>query len=224
MEDHGPVSLFYAYMLDNGGNLASDTPQDAYARFGLPDGYEDGMHFLINPWFSTQSLGYTCFVKVAGVMDINSIWIMWEGQETAEEVVTCSGQPLLTEDTIFYCDSTGETLIQRSLSNIQETVLYEIPDDTGLTLLTYDSEWVYFLEYSRRLREDDNYESDETIRRVNLQDHSMEEIYVFQSGSYGGNFNVYGNYCYFILSSAGSNRWVRYNMTNGEMTTIPEED
>lgn len=224
MEDHGPVSLFYAYMLDNGGNLASDTPQDAYARFGLPDGYEDGMHFLINPWFSTQSLGYTCFVKVAGVMDINSIWIMWEGQETAEEVVTCSGQPLLTEDTIFYCDSTGETLIQRSLSNIQETVLYEIPDDTGLTLLTYDSEWVYFLEYSRRLREDDNYESDETIRRVNLQDHSMEEIYVFQSGSYGGNFNVYGNYCYFILSSAVSNRWVRYNMTNGEMTTIPEED
>lgn len=223
MEDHGPVSLFYAYMLDNGGNLTSETPQDAYAQFGLPDGYEDGMHFLINPWFSAQSLGYTCFIKDAGVMNTNSVWIKRAEQEDAEEVVTCQGQPLLTKDTIFYCDSNEKALRQRSLDGAQETVLYEIPDDTGLTLLTYDSEWVYFLEYSRRLREGDSNEPDETIRRVNLQDHSMEEIYVLQSGSYGGNFNVYGNYCYFILSSAGSNRWVRYNMTNGEMTTIPEE-
>ena len=223
MEDSGPVILFYAYTLDNEGNLTSDTPQDAYVQFGLPNGYEDGMHFLINPWFSTQSLGYTCFIKAAGVMNINSVWIMWEGQETAEEVVTCYGQPLLTGDTIFYCDSNRESLIQRSLNSTQETVLYEIPDDTGLTLLTYDSEWVYFLEYSLKLREDDNTESGETIRRVNLQNHSIEEIYVLQPGSYGGNFNVYGNYCYFILSGAGSNRWVRYNMTNGEMTTIPEE-
>lgn len=222
MEDHGPVSLFYAYMLDNGGNLTPETPQDAYAQFGLPDGYEDGMHFLINPWFSAQSLGYTCFIKDAGVMNTNSVWIKRAEQEDAEEVVTCQGQPLLTKDTIFYCDSNEKALRQRSLDGAQETVLYEIPDDTGLTLLTYDSEWVYFLEYSRRLREGDSNEPDETIRRVNLQDHSMEEIYVLQSGSYGGNFNVYGNYCYFILSSADSNRWVRYNMTNGEMTTIPE--
>ena len=225
MEDHGPVTLFYAYTLDNGGKLTSETPQDAYAQFGLPGGYENGMHFLINPWFSTQSLGYTCFIKDAGVMNTNSVWIKRKEQEDAEEMVICQGQPLLTKDTIFYCDSNEEALRQRSLDGAQETVLYEIPDDTGLTLLTYDSEWVYFREYSRRLREGDSNEPDETIRRVNLQDHSTEEIYVLQSSSDSvENFNVYGNYCYFILSGAGSNRWVRYNMTNGEMTTIPEED
>lgn len=218
--DYGPETVFYAYTMDNEGNLASDTPQDAYARFGLPDGYEDGMHFLINPWFSTQSLGYTCFVKAAEVMDINSIWIMWEGQETTEEVVTCSGQPLLTEDMIFYCDSNGETLIQRSLSNIQETVLYEIPDSDSLSLLTYDSEWVYFIQEPTTK---EHREVNAFIMRVNLQDHKAEEVYQLRYNYYMSNFNVYGNSCYFILTDAETAQyiqWIRYNLDSGEVTTI----
>ena len=218
--NYGLETVFYAYTLDNEGNLASDTPLDAYTQFGLPNGYEDGMHFLINPWFSTQSLGYTCFVKAAGGMDINSIWIMWEGKETAEEVVICSGQPLLTEDTVFYCDSNGETLIQRSLSDKQETVLYEIPDSNSLSLLTYDSEWVYFIQEPTT---NEHREVNASIMRVNLQDHQAEEVYQLRYNYSMSNFNVYGSNCYFILTDAETSQyiqWIRYNLVSGEVTTI----
>lgn len=221
MEDYGPVILFYAYTLDDEGNLTSDTPQDAYAWFDLPDGHEGDMHYLINPWFSTKYLGYSCFTKAAGVMDVNSVWIMWEGQETAEEVVTCHGGPLLTEDTIFYCDSNEQNLIQRALDNAQETVLYEIPDGYSLWLLTYDSEWVYFERYLQISREGGSNELSSAIMRVNMRDHRTEVIYELQPelGQTISNFNVYGNDCYFILG-AGGNRWMRCDLINGEVTII----
>ena len=166
--DYGLETVFYSYTLDDEGNLVSDTPQDAYAWFDLPDGYEDGMRFLVNPWFSTKFFGYFCFTKAAGAMDINSIWISGGNREALKQIVTCSGQPLLTKDTIFYCDSNEETLRQRSLDSAQETVLYEIPDDDSLSLLTYDSEWIYFLQEPTT---NEHHEVNAFIMRVNLQDH-----------------------------------------------------
>ena len=221
MEDNGPVILFYAYTLDDEGNLTSDVPQDAYAWFDLPDGHASDMHYLIDPWFSTKCLGYSCFMKAAGVMDVNSVWIMREGQETAEEVAACHGGPLLTKDTVFYCDSNEQNLIQRSLDNAQETVLYEIPDGYSISLLTYDSEWVYFERYLPTSREGGSNELSSAIMRVNMQDRGTEVIYELQPelGQTISNFNVYGNDCYFILG-AGGNRWVRCDLISGEVTTI----
>ena len=221
--DYGLETVFYSYTLDNEGNLTSDTPRDAYAQFSLPSGYEDGMRFLINPWFSTKYLDYTCFIKAAGVMDINSVWVSRGNQETLEEVVTCSGEPLLTKDAIFYCDSNGETLIQRSLSNTQETVLYEIPDSDSLSLLTYDSEWIYFVQ---RPTTDEYHEVNATIMRVNIQDHKAEEVYKLRYNYNMNNFNVYGNNCYFILTDAETAveiQWLQYDLINGEVVTIDND-
>ena len=219
--DYGLETVIYSYTLDDEGNLASDTPQDAYEWFDLPDGYEDGMRFLVNPWFSTKFFGYSCFTKATGGMDINSVWISREGLEALEEVVTCSGQPLLTGDTIFYCDSNRETLIQRSLGNTQDAVLYEIPDGDSLSLLTYDSEWIYFVQ---RPTIDEFNELSSSIMRVNMQDHRTEKIYELQPGNVMSNFNVYGNDCYFILSVADNTQWLCCDLVNGDVTDISVED
>ena len=219
--DYGLETVIYSYTLDDEGNLASDTPQDAYEWFDLPDGYEDGMRFLVNPWFSTKFFGYSCFTKATGSMDINSVWISREGQEALEEVVTCSGQPLLNGDTIFYCDSNIENLIQRSLGNTQDAVLYEIPDGDSLSLLTYDSEWIYFVQ---RPTIDEFNELSSSIMRVNMQDHRTEKIYELQSGNVMSNFNVYGNDCYFILSVADNTQWLCCDLVNGDVTDISVED
>ena len=218
--DYGLETIFYAYNLDDEGYLTSDTPLDAYSQFNLPDGYEDSMRFLINPWFSTKYFEYFCFTKSAGVMDINSIWISRGNQGALEEIVTCSEQPLLSKDTIFYCDSNEETLILRSLDSAQETVLYEIPDSDSLSLLNYDGEWVYF---SERANIDERNELSSFVMRVNLQNHRTEQIYELPPNSYISNFNVYGNSCYFILSDADTTpytQWIQYDLINGEVTTI----
>ena len=218
--DNGPETVFYSYTLDDEGNLASNTPLDAYTQFGMPNDYEDGMRFFINPWFSTKYFGYFCFTKAAEVTDINSIWISGGNREALDEVVTCSGQPLLTKDTIFYCDSNKETLRQRSLDSAQETVLYEIPDDDSLSLLTYDSEWIYFLQEPTT---NEHHEVNAFIMRVNLQDHQAEEVNQLRYGHYMSNFNVYDNNCYYILTDAETTQyiqWIRYNLVSGEVTTI----
>ena len=210
--DYGLETLFYAYTLDDEGNLTSDMPTDVYNQYGRPGGYEDGMRFLIDPWFSTKYFGYSCFMKAVGEIDINSVWIKTEDEEPAKEIVTCSGNPLVAKDMIFYCDSNGETLTQRSLDNAQEAVLYEIPDDNNLSLLTYDAEWVYFLQ---KPRIDEHNELSSFMMRVNLQDHRTEEIYELQAGNSISNFNVYGNNCYFILSGAGDVEWKFYDLNVG---------
>lgn len=219
--DYGLETVFCSYTLDNEGNLASDTPQDAYTWFDLPDEYEDSMRFLINPWFSTKYLGYSCFTKAEGGMDMNSVWISRGSQEALEEAVTCSGQPLLTGDTIFHCDSNGETLIQRSLGNTQNAVLYEIPDGDSLSLLTFDSGWVYFVQ---RPTIDESNELSSSIMRVNMQDHRTEKIYELHPGNVMSNFNVYGNDCYFILSVADNTQWLCCDLVNGDVMNISAED
>ena len=211
-------TVFQYYILDDEGNLASSSPIDVYGQFELPDGYGDDMNFLINPMFSTKYFGYSCFIRTVRETDINSVWIRKMDEKSTEEVVTCSGEPLVAEDRIFYCDSDGAALVQHSLDNSQETVLYEIPDDSNLLLLTYDSEWIYVI------RKPSIYESNELpsyIMRVNLRDCRTEEIYELQVGSYISNFNVYGNNCFFILSSANNiSSWECCNLTDFTITTI----
>ncbi len=215
--DYGIETVYQAYTLDDNGNLTSEIPQDVYAQFVLPDD-EEGMRLLIDPWFSTKYFDYVCFIKGIGVMDINSVWIRKENEESAEEIVACVGMPLVGKDKIFYCDSDGKTLLQHSLDNSQETVLYEIPDDDDLLLLTYDAEWVYF----RQKAELDEYnELPSFIMRVNLQDHRTEEIYELQPGSAINNFNVYDNNCYFILSDTeGPDGWICCNLNDLSIVEI----
>lgn len=215
--DYGIETVYQAYTLDDKGDLTSDIPQDVYAQFVLPDGDEEGMSLLIDPWFSTKYYDYVYFAKAIGVMDINSVWIR-KGNEEAEEIVTCVGKPLVSKDKIFYCDSDGKTLLQHSLDSSQEVVLYEIPDDDSLLLFTYDAEWVYF----RQKAEIDEFnELSSSIMRVNLQDHRTEEIYELQPGSAVNNFNVYDNNCYFILSDTDSpNAWICCNLADFSIMEI----
>ena len=124
----------------------------------------------------------------------------------------------MSKDKIFYCDSDGENLLQHSLDNSQDRVLYEIPDDDILLLLTYDAEWVYFLQ---KAEIDEFNELSSSIMRVNLQDHRTEEIYELQPGSIVSNFNVYDKNCYFILSGKDStSRWECCNLTDFTITEI----
>ena len=214
--DYGIERVYQAYTLDDNGDLTSDIPQNAYAQFVLPND-EEGMSLLIDPWFSTKYFDYICFTKAIGVMDINSVWLRKENEE-AEEIVTCFGMPLVGKDKIFYCDSDEKTLLQHTLDNSQETALYEIPDDDNLLLLTYDAEWVYFLQ---KAEIDELNELSSFIMRVNLQDHRTEEIYELQPGSAVNNFNIYDNNCYFILSDTNStSRWECCNLTDFTITEI----
>lgn len=216
--EYGIETAYQAYTINDEGNLMSDISEDVCGQFELPDGYEEDMRFLINPWFSMKYFGYACFTKVTGEMSINSVWIKKEDQALAEEIVTCNGDPLLTKNKIFYCSSDEKVLAQLIFDNLQETVLYDIPADKHLSLLTYDTDWVYVLQMS-----DTNVGSDPSgiIMRVNLQDHRTEEIFQLQTGSFIGNFNVYGDNCYFILSDEdNSSHWECYNLTNSIMTTI----
>lgn len=216
--DYGIETVYQAYTLNIEGNLTSDTPEDGYNQFGLPDGYDEGMRFLINPWFSMKYFGYICFVKTTGETGINGIWIRKEDQESAEEVVACSGEPLVTKDEIFYCSSDGEILMQRALDDVQESMLYEIPKGNNLSLLTYDAEWVYFIQISSM---DESNESTSLIMRVNPQDQKTEEIYKLQIGDSISNFNVYGNNCYFILSGVdNSSRWECCSLTDFAISAI----
>ncbi len=214
--DYGIETVYQAYTLDDNGDLTSDVPQDAYAQFVLPDD-EEGMSLLIDPWFSTKYYDYVCFTKAVGEIDINSVWIR-KGNEEAEEIVTCVGKPLMSQDKIFYCDSDGKNLLQHSLDNSQDTALYEIPDDDNLLLLTYDAEWVYFIQ---KAEIDEFNELPSFIMRVNLQDNRTEEIYELQPGNAINNFNVYDNNCFFILSDTDSNsRWECCNLTDFTITEI----
>lgn len=210
-------TTFQTYTLDDNGNLTSDTPQDIYAQYELPGGYENDMRFLILPIFSTKYFNYSCFIKSKGEIDINSIWIRKGDEESVEEVVTCSGIPLVTIDRIFYCDSNENTLMQRDFDDAQETALYQIPDDDSLLLLTYDAKWVYFLQ---KPKIDEFNELSSSIMRVNLQDHRAEEVYGLQPGSYMNNFNVYGNYCYFILSDTDNTAWKCCDLTDFTITEL----
>ncbi len=215
--DYGIETVYQAYTLDDNGELTSDIPQDVNAKFVLPDD-EDGMRLLIDPWFSTKYYEYVYFTKAVGEIDINSVWIRKGNEEEAEEIVTCVGKPLVSQDKIFYCDSDGKTLLQYSLDNSQETVLYEIPDDDNLLLLTYDAEWVYFLQ---KAEIDEFNEPSSSIMRVNLQDHRTEEIYELQPGSAVNNFNVYDNNCYFILSDTDSpSAWICCNLADFSIMEI----
>ena len=215
---YGIETVYQAYTLDKEGKLSTNMPKNICTQFEMTDGYGEDMRFLINPWFSMKYFGYACFTKVTGEMSINSVWIKKEDQALAEEIVTCNGDPLLTKNKIFYCSSDEKVLAQLILDNLQETVLYDIPADKHLSLLTYDTDWVYVLQMS-----DTNVGSDPSgiIMRVNLQDHRTEEIFQLQTGSFIGNFNVYGDNCYFILSDEdNSSHWECYNLTNSIMTTI----
>ena len=215
--DYGIETVYQAYTLDDNGDLTSDIPQDACAQFVLPDD-EEGMCLLIDPWFSTKYFDYLCFTKAIGVMDINSVCLRKGNEEAAEEIVTCVGKPLVSKDKFFYCDSDGKTLLQHSLDNLQETVLYEIPDGDNLLLLTYDAEWVYFLQ---KAEIDEFNELPASIMRVNLQDHKTEEIYELQPGSAVNNFNVYDNNCYFILSDTDSpSAWICCNLADFSIMEI----
>ncbi|MDE5865321.1 MAG: hypothetical protein K2H31_01800 [Lachnospiraceae bacterium] len=208
----GLETVFQYYILDDEGNLASDSPEDVYSQFELSDECGDDAHFLINPMFSTKYFGYSCFVRAVGETDVNSVLIIKGDEESSEEVFECSGEPLAAKDRFFYYDSNGETLVQHPLDNSQETVLYESSDDDILQLLTYDDEWIYAI---RRPRIDEGNELSSCIMRVNLQDYRTEEIYEMQAGSYISNFNVYGNDCFFILSDSDHiSRWECCNLTD----------
>lgn len=216
--DYGIETVFQAYTLDDKGDLTSDIPQDVYTQFLLPDANEEGMRLLIDPWFSTKYFDYVCFMKAVGEIDINSIWIRKGNEESAEEIVICVGKPLMSKDKIFYCDSEGKNLLQHFLDNSREMVLYEIPDDDNLLLLTYDAEWVYFLQ---KAEIDEYNELSSSIMRVNLQDNRTEMIYELQPGSAVNNFNVYDNNCYFILSDTDSpDGWICCNLADFSIMEI----
>lgn len=217
MGDYGTETVFQAYPLDAEGNLSAETPLDIYGQFGLLDGYEDGMRFLINPWFTTINFHYLCYTKTEGAVDINSVWIKKGDEELAREILTCSGKPLVYKDFIFYCDSNGETLTQHYLESEQETTLYKIPDNDNVSLLTYDDEWVYFIQ-KPRIEELNMLTS--SILRVNLQDHRTETIFELLPGSYIDHFNVYGNNCYFILSDEDTTQWECCDLTNFTLTEV----
>lgn len=213
--DYGLETVFWAYTLDDKGDLTSDILR---AHFVSSDGDEEGMRLLINPWFSTKYFDYVCFMKAVGEIDINSVWLRKENEESEEEIVTCVGKPLMSKDKIFYCDSDGKNLLQHSLDNSQETVLYEIPNDDNLLLLTYDDEWVYFLQ---KAEIDEYNELSSSIMRVNLQDYRTEKIYELQPGSAVNNFNVYDNNCYFILSGTDSpSGWICCNLADFSIMEI----
>ena len=222
--DYGIVTVYHAYTLDDNGDFTSDIPQDVNVQFVLPDGDEEDMCLLIDPWFSTKYYDYVCFTKAVSEIDINSIWIR-KGNEEAEEIVTCVGKPLMSKDNIFYCDGDGKNLLQHSLDNSQEMVLYEIPDDDNLLLLTYDSEWVYFWQKAEIEGINDSStersELPSSIMRVNLQDYRTEKIYEVQPRSAVNNFNVYDNNCYFILSGTeGSDGWICCNLADFSIMEI----
>lgn len=213
----GIETIYQAYTLDKEGDLSTNIPENIRTQYELTDGYEKDMRFLINPWFSMKYFDYICFAKIVEE-GINGVWVKKKNQPLAEEIVICNGDPLLTKDKIFYCSSDEKVLAQLIFDNLQETPLYDIPADKHLSLLTYDTDWVYVLQMS-----DTNVGSDPSgiIMRVNLQDHRTEEIFKLQTGRFIGNFNVYGDNCYFILSDEdGSSHWECYNLTNSFMTTI----
>ncbi|MCM1039896.1 MAG: DUF5050 domain-containing protein [Ruminococcus sp.] len=203
LTDYGPVREFQAYTLDSEGNLLSDMPQGTYERFGPPEESDEGLRYLIDPWFSTEYYGYTCLIKPEGVIDINSIWIKESNEESAEEILTCRGEPLIAKDIIFYCDSERETpaLMQYFLKDATERELYKIPGDYKPRLFTYDDEWVYFLQ-EPNVEERGGLSS--FLTRVNLQDGQIENIRELSEDESISNFNVYDSYCYFILKSAES--------------------
>ena len=124
----------------------------------------------------------------------------------------------MAKDKIIYCSSDGNVLAQLIFDNSQETPLYDIPADKHLSLLTYDTDWVYILQMSDTDVGSDSYGA---VMRVNLNDYRTEEIFQLQAGSFIGDFNVYGDNCYFILSDEdSSSHWECYNLTNSIMTTI----
>lgn len=216
--DYGLETAFQCYILDDEGNLASGSPKDAYSQFELPDGYGGDVHFLINPWFSTKYFDYVCFIRAEGDADINSVWIINGDEESAEEVITCSGAPLAAGNRIFYCNRDGEALVQKSPDNPQETVLYEIPDGNILQLLTYDAEWIYVLQ---KPGIDEGNETPSSVMRVNLRELRTEKILELQAGDNISNFNVYGNNCFFILSGADYvGRWECCNLIDFTITNI----
>ncbi|MDE7332469.1 MAG: hypothetical protein K2O16_09545 [Lachnospiraceae bacterium] len=216
--EYGIETAYQAYTINDEGNLMSDISEDVCGQFELSEGYEEDMQFLINPWFSMKYFGYSCFTKVTGEMSINSVWIKKEDQALAEEIVTCSGEPLLTRENIFYCSSDEKKLVQLVFDNSQEITLYEIPEGKQLSLLTYDADWVYILQMSDT---DESGSPSCVIMRVNVQDHRIEEVFQSNTGDSISNFNVYGDDCYFILSSADNSRhWECYNLTNSTMTAI----
>ena len=215
---YGIETVYQAYTLDKEGKLSTNMPKNICTQFEMTDGYGEDMRFLINPWFSMKYFDYICFVKVEEQENIYGVWFKKKNQPLAEEIVTCNGDPLLAKDKIIYCSSDGNVLAQLIFDNSQETPLYDIPADKHLSLLTYDTDWVYILQMSDTDVGSDSYGA---VMRVNLKDYRTEEIFQLQTGRFIGNFNVYGDNCYFILSDEdGSSHWECYNLTNSFMTTI----
>lgn len=211
-------TVYRVYTLNEEGNLVTDIPENACDQFELTGEYGQDMRFLINPWFSMKYFDYICFAKGIGEGNINSVWVKKATQTLAEEMVTCNGDPLLTKDKVFYCSSDEKVLAQLTFDDLQETPLYDIPEDKHLSLLTYDTDWVYILQISDTDVGSDSYGA---VMRVNLKDYRTEEIFQLQMGDSIDNFNVYGDKCYFILSNAdNSSDWKCCDLTNFIMTTI----
>lgn len=218
LENYGMKTIYQAYTLNEEGNLMADMPENVCEQFESKDGYGQDIRFLINPWFSMKYFNYICFTEIAEAESLNNVWIKKKDQASAEKIVICNSDPLLAKDKIFYYNHDEKVLALLIFDNLQAILLYDIPEGNHLSLLTYDTDWVYFLQMPDT---DADSDSSQVIMRVNIQNHKTEEIFRLQTGASISNFNVYGNYCYFILSNADkSGGWKCYDLTNSVMTAI----
>ena len=209
--EYTPEKVYTAYTLDEEGSLVSDVPADAYSEFELPDDVDRAKGFLIDPWFSTKYYGYRCYAKPEGD-DLSSIWIERENGEPAKKVAVCSGNPILTNDMIYYYDRNRAIIMQCSLNDEQETGICDVTPGDRLTLFTYDDEWLYFLQEP---------ELNETIAtptfvvRLNLKHPGSEIVYQLEPVESVYYFSVYGDRCYFVFTDKPNGaRWMSCDLSH----------
>lgn len=209
--EYMPEKVYTAYALDEEGNLISDVPTDADSEFELPDDADRAKGFLIDPWFSTKYYGYRCYAKQEGD-DLSGIWIERENGEPAKKVAVCSGNPILTNDMIYYYDRDQAIIMQCSLNDAQAVGICDVTPGDRLTLFTYDDEWLYFLQEP---------EMNETIAtptfvvRLNLKHPGSEMVYQLEPVESVYYFNVYGDRCYFVFTDKPNGaRWMSCDLSH----------
>lgn len=203
--EYAPEKVYTAYTLDEEGNLMSDVPMDAYSEFVFPADADRVKGFLIDPWFSTKYYGYRCYARQEGD-DLSSIWIERENGEPAKKVAVCSGEPILTDDMIYYYDRDQAIIMQCYLSDTQAIGICDVTPGDRVTLFTYADEWLYFLQEPEL---NETTATPTSVARINLKHPGVETVYELQPGESVYYFSVYQDRCYFVFTDKPNGaRWM----------------